>query len=173
MTAPLVITRCDAPKPFQPANGAFDLVAFAVHTVVVLGRVSLVALRGDHCTNPTPPEFHAGNAVAVPPITDELRWAVLWPSNPSAFDSPSIKEWPKADHLVPLSACEVESKGLALPLALEVHLGTEPASGAPQGFALLPTSCSCSVMMCPDDRRVDVLLTPVNLALLIRKLLKS
>ncbi len=172
MAAPLVVARCNAPKPFQPTNGTFDLVAFTVHNVVVPCRVSLALLRRDDCPNSTSPKFLAGHAVAVPPITDELLRAVLRASHSSAFDPPGIKKGPKADHLVPLSTCEVESKRLALPLALEVHLGTEPTPGAPQGFVLLPTLCSRSVMMCPHDRRVDVLRPPVNLALLIRELLK-
>jgi hypothetical protein len=152
MTAPLVVPRCDAPKAFQPSNGAFDLVAFTVHNLVVLCRVSLALLWWDHRPNSTAPKFLAGNTIAIPSIADELLRAVLRPSHPNAFDPPSIKEWPEADHLVPLPTCEVESKGFSLPLTLKVHLGTEPTSRAPQGFVLLTTLCSRSVMMCPDNR---------------------
>ncbi|GGO39020.1 hypothetical protein GCM10008949_46480 [Deinococcus humi] len=114
--------------------------------------MSLALLRWDHRSNPTSPKFLAGYAIALPSIADKLLRAVLRPSHSSAFDPPSIKEWTKADHFVPLTPGEVESKRLALPLAFEVHLGTEPAPRTPQCFILLTTSCACSVMMCPDNR---------------------
>lgn len=128
MTTPLVVACRDTPKPFQPADRTLDPVALGVHNLVVAGWVPLVALRWDDGSDSTAPQLLAGDAIAVSSIADKLLGAVLGPPYAWSLHPSSVQKWQEAEHLVALTASEMEGERLASPFALEVYLGAEPTS---------------------------------------------
>jgi hypothetical protein len=106
--------------------------------------------------------------VGYDPLGSRLRSAPAWSLNFSL-----LHEFPEVHLLVPLSRSQYEHHGLPSAFGPQMHLGANAALAPTQRFVATSPFRSGSVLMRPDDSRIQVMLLPIDLSISISLLLKG
>jgi hypothetical protein len=168
-----LVAGCYPAELLEAVDQAFGSLPLHIQMLVELLPLSLVSLPGYDNPYALLAQVTAYLAAVVSlvgyyPLGSRLPSAPAWSLDLSLFH-----EFPKDHLLVPLSRSEHEHHGLPSAFGPQMHLGTEAALATTQRFVATLLFRANSVLMRPDDSRIQVMHLPVDLFLGISLLLKG